>query len=265
MDPLGAYRSNGPTPCLEEFLACSRNYIEIQFELRVTPRNFGSTFSEEWNTICDILTLHPSEDGAMNATQMDRSACFHEMLASTVPDTCVLIRVAMALCVEAHLARDNNEMEQAWAALVRCNYYIGKCSGAESLTERSARGGRHSSPKKVDRLRTMVLTMLSGMGNKSQPRKQDVWNLVVPEMAAFKPGGSADLARAGSTGREQSRTGRKSAGSLDKVQLGRSSNPRQLLQRWTNHDPEIKKEFERIVIADLNTGGAGPKKIHRER
>jgi hypothetical protein len=248
----GAYRSTEETPSLADCLSRARADIQDQYILRAVPANPDVKFASEWNALCDYIGK-----GEGNATELDDNAELLR-LSALIPEIYVLLRVPMALWIEAQLSYDHGSHDRAWAALVRCNYYLGMCSGHETAKECSARGGRHAA-ERTHRLRQFVIEMLSAMSDKSRATKQDVWHEILPKMVAFKPPVTIEDEREAFRKRldrspiEIHRASLDRRGSIGKSASGTSTNPEQLLKRWTNRDAQIKQEFVRIVKGDLNT------------
>ncbi|WP_414489515.1 hypothetical protein [Stenotrophomonas maltophilia] len=245
----GIYRSDDETPELDECLQRARADIEIAYNIRAKRANPLCSFVDEWNLLCgDII------GGNDTASRLDRIA--DDMrLHGVLPEVHILIRVPIVLWLEAKHAFDCGDKERSWAALARCNYYIGMCYSHETHNERSSRGGKNSS-RYSPYLRSMVLERLREMADKSRATKQDIWEEIVPHMASFRAPISEELNTASATAKKNAEpvdNASNSNGSAGKSVYGRSQNPRQQLSRWTNGDEEIRAEFVRVAVADLNT------------
>ncbi len=191
--------------------------MEVEFSLRVLPLNRVGTYAEVWNGLLDRV-----EEDRHLATKLDNEI---QLLRSmnVVPEVHELIEAAMLFLLEAQIAHDAHDAGRAWAALVRCNYYLGTCSSHATQLELTALGGRITGSRIVP-LRNMVVALLKEMPDNSRATKQELWAEILPAMKSF-----------------------------GKDHRARSTNPRQLLQRWTNHDPAIHPEFARVVEGNLNT------------
>lgn len=256
----GAFRTDEDTPTLEDCLRRARSEIEDLYEIRAKLLNPGVDFAAEWNALCDEVIANEHA-----ATEFDDGADLLRTMGA-LPEFYGLIRVPILLWLEAQKARHAGEMNRAWAALVRCNYYLGMCGAHETKQERATRGGRHSSERTLP-LKRMVLDMLRAMGNKSHATKQDVWNVIVPAMKSFTPPQQVETNeqrrdRMFRSPKEIYRDTFDRRGSLEKSKLGKSANPEKLIRDWANKDAEVSQEFKRIVAGPLNTR-ARPKKAAR--
>jgi len=247
----GSFRTDQETPTLEDCLTRARADIEDLYKVRAKLLNAGVMFEDEWDALCDEVS---ADDHA--ATRFDDGADLLRTMGA-LPEFYALIRVPIVLWLEAQKARHANDRERAWSALVRCNYYLGMCGSHETMREQAARGGRNSAGRTAP-LKRMVLEKLAGMADKSQETKQDVWAQIVPAMETFSPPEEVEseadrLARMFRSPLEIYRDSFDRKGTLGKSKHGKSTNPKKLLQDWTNKDPEIRSEFERVVKAGLNT------------
>lgn len=248
----GAYRTSEMTPPLADCIKRARKEIEDQYEVRAKLLDPKASFTNDWNTLCERIF----SDGE-TATEWDETA---EVLRvyGALPEVFALIRVPIVLWLEAKLSFDNHDPQRAWAALVRCNYYLGMCSAHETKRERAARGGRHSAQRTLQ-LKNMVLERLRSMQTDAYPKKQDVWAILVPEMEAFTPANEKEITRE----MQVKRWGRDPIdiyrdtfdrrGKPGKSSHGKSYNPAQLIRRWTTGDADIRRELVRVVAGDLNT------------
>ncbi|HDX0827431.1 TPA: hypothetical protein RNS97_001043 [Stenotrophomonas maltophilia] len=191
--------------------------MEVEFHLRVLPLKRGGSYADIWNSLVDRV----AQDRHL-ATKLDDELQMRRAM-NFVPEVHELIEAAMLFLLEAKMAHDANDADRAWAALVRCNYYLGTCSSHATRLELTALGGRITGSRIVP-LRNMVVEMLKAMPDNSRATKQDLWAEILPAMQTF--GGDHQA---------------------------RSTNPRQLLQRWTNHDPAVHPQFARVVEGSLNT------------
>lgn len=191
--------------------------MEVEYSLRVLPLKRAGTYAEVWNSLIDRV----DEDRHL-ASRMDDDIQLLRSL-NVVPEVHELIEAAMLFLLEAQIAHDAHEAGRAWAALVRCNYYLGTCSSHATQLELTALGGRITGSRIVP-LRKMVIELLKQMPDDSRATKQELWTEILPAMEKF-----------------------------GKDHQARSTNPRQLLQRWTNHEPAVRDEFVRVVEGSLNT------------
>ncbi|BBQ13558.1 hypothetical protein WP1W18C01_39180 [Stenotrophomonas maltophilia] len=245
----GIYRSYDETPELDECLQRAQEDIRIAYNVRAKQANPLCSFVDEWNLLCEDII-----GGKDTASRLDLIA--NDMrIHGALPEVHILIRVPIVLWLEAKRAFDTGDRDRSWAALVRCNYYIGMCYSHETHIERASRGGKKSS-QYVPYLRSMLLERLKGMEDKSRATKQEVWKELVPLMASFRAPTSEDINTTSAAHRKEAGQGSNSTASAaasGKSAAGRSQNPEQLIRRWTNSDKEIRSEFERVVVADLNT------------
>lgn len=248
----GAYRTAEMTPPLADCLKRARKEIEDQYEVRVKLVNPKASFADDWNALCEDIFRDRD-----TATDWDEKAEILRLYGA-LPEVYSLIRVPIVLWLEAQHAHDTGQHERAWAALVRCNYYLGMCSAHETKKEAAARGGRHSARRKLP-LKNMVLDALKSMGDNSHQRKQDVWAALVPMMEAFKPLTDEQIAQQIKASRLRRDTLEVYRDTFDKLGqpgksgIGATVGARQLLKRWSNGDTDIQRELARVVSGRLDT------------
>ncbi len=250
MHEHGTFRTTEETPTLDACLTYAKEQIQIIYKIRVPLLNKDVTFESEWEAIYAGVIDDPD-----TATRLDDNFEFLKN-RGYLPEVYVLIRAAIALWLEALRAYQLYDHERAWAALTRCNYYLGMSSGHETKKERSARGGRHAAARTA-RLKERIIKELNEMKDNSYQTKQDVWNVLLPIMSEPTPENKIDddewVRRLGLSSVESYQESFDRPAQLGKSKAGKSTNPTQLLRRWTNQDATIKSEFIRIVARPLNT------------
>lgn len=259
MTGFGVYHSKEESPDLPHCLERARRDIQSQYKIRAKLLNADLSFLETWKRVRHLVFREQ-----MVASEWDRDANMLK-LTGELPEVYALTRVAIAFWLESKVALSNRQHLRSWTALVRCNYYLGMCCAHETKKERSARGGRHTA-RRLAPLRAMVLESLAEMETDSHATKQDVWEVLLPKMRAFKtPPPSAEQIL-----EQQRRVARGPEeiyeGTFDRVHSNKksseskSTNPRRLIMDWTRGDTEIRSEIARISLASLNTRARRPKK-----
>nr|WP_313470510.1 hypothetical protein [Stenotrophomonas geniculata] len=259
MTGFGVYHSKEESPDLPHCLERARRDIQSQYKIRAKLLNTDLSFLETWKRVRHLVFQE-----RMVASEWDKDTNMLR-LTGELPEVHALTRVAIAFWLEAKVAFNDHLHRRSWAALVRCNYYIGMCCAHETKKERSARGGRHTA-RRLAPLRTMVLESLAGMETDSYATKQDVWEVLLPRMRAFKtPPPSAEQIleqqRRVARGPEEIYEGTfDRVHSNEKSSNSKSTNPKKLIQVWTREDAEIRSEIERISRASFNTRAKRSKK-----
>ncbi|MEN5096213.1 hypothetical protein [Stenotrophomonas sp. TWI1409] len=248
----GAFRTDLPTPTLLECLERAKAEIEVVFSVRGVIFNPGVTFADEWGWI-----RSEGEDRPDYASEFDDWVEIFRT-KGTLPEVYFILRASMSLWFEAESAHQSGDLDRAWAALVRCNFFLGMCCSHESHRERSSRAGRNSAKRTLP-LREMVLEMLSAMPDKSRATKQEIWDEIVPAMSSFIPPGDVQegpldwVRKLGRPPTEQYRETFHRRGKGEKSRHGRSADPAKLLRTWTNNNEEIRQQFFRVVAGPLTT------------
>lgn len=229
---FGWFTTDNDPPSLSACIQQTQLDIRCEFNDRVVPLDPTTTFEAVWLLQCKAI-----DDEREVATRLHGHAQIFKAMGY-VEEVHHLIQLAMLFLLEAKIALDKGKPEVAWPALARSNYYLGMSSSHPTQFERTSRGGRLTSAR-IDPLRTMVLDMLKAMPDNSRASRQVLWDEIVPAMQEFGAG-------------QQSPRGMGN-------RAARSTNPRQLLQRWSNSDPLVRPEFARVSASPLNTRAAREK------
>lgn len=261
MPGFGVYDSEREAPDLPQCLERARRDMESMYKIRAKLFKVKSSFLNEWKWVRYYVFKE-----RMLASEWDRKANMLR-LCGELPQAHILIRVAIAFWLEAKVALNHHLHMRSWSALVRCNYYLGMCSGHESKKERSSRGGRHTG-RRLAPLRAMVLQTLNGMKTDSHATKQDIWGILIPMMRTFRappPSNEPTL-------EQKRRVARGSfeiyegtfdrVYSIDKSATSKTTNPEKLIMDWTRKDAVIRAEIMRISRAGPNTRARRSKKLN---
>ena len=211
------YDSDGPTPSLDDSLFWTREKIMIQYWSKEAASG-GPRADDAWNHVLEWWDSS-SVNTASRLTRIPYA------MIKNWPHPEDALFIANAFWIEAAVARDGQEPDRAWAALMQSNYYLGMASGPNSSYEIGARGGSARRMKYAP-LRALVLRWLDRLPEASFTSAKAVREAVLPKVKNF----------------------------CRRFPNHRSTNPEGLLEEWSKKDPEVRAAVGRLVRGGIQRG-----------
>lgn len=231
-------------PMLGDYLAGTRNEIESTYKFRIEGK-FELKFDEFWAQADEFMFNE--------AREKVRDARAIAMLCESrgVPDPAVKqsLELSIYYWLEAnHAMLSRKDERRGWAALARCQHYLGIASAPPSANERKSWGGWVAA-EGFQQLPSILEEILSEFEENQFPTLKDAMQVIVPRVQSIIPN---------RTPKTPSRLKARSEFLRDKKQIklehGKSDDPARQISEARRRIPVIRDLFKKIVATEIRRG-----------